>query len=350
MTCIWTISSCLKNMKNYNFCTLFDSNFLPYGLTLYESLIEHCPEFHLYIFAFDDKSYDFLNEKKLSNTTIISLKEFEDEELLKVKPYRTKGEYCWTCASSAILYVLDKYKVDMCTYLDSDIFFFSDPSVLIEEMGDKSVLITEHRYSEKHNLEEQAGKYCVQFISFKNNSDGKKVLNWWRHKCVEWCFARLEAGKFGDQKYLDDWTVRFKGIVHELQHLGGGVAPWNIEQYKIFKKNDKFYLLDKKANESCPVVFFHYHNVKFNASRKIVIQFISLYYRITFSVYFSLYKEYFKKMATVIYNFRLTNFNFNKYSYLKIYLFILLCRLNSLFKRAVDKFKREILCKNGKTI
>ena len=72
-------------MMKLNFCTLFDSNFLPYGLALYESLLKHCKEFHLYIFAFDDNAYEFLSEKNLPKTTIISLKEFEDEKLLRVK-------------------------------------------------------------------------------------------------------------------------------------------------------------------------------------------------------------------------------------------------------------------------
>ncbi len=70
---------------NLNFCTLFDSNFLPYGLALYESLLEHCKEFHLYIFAFDDESYKFLKNKNLEKAKVISLNEFEDEELLIVK-------------------------------------------------------------------------------------------------------------------------------------------------------------------------------------------------------------------------------------------------------------------------
>ena len=221
----------------YNYCTLFDSGYLSRGLTMYESLERNSKNFHLYIFAFDKKSYDMLKKLNLKNVTVISLKQFEDRELLKIKPTRTRSEYCWTCTSSTILYILKNYNVANCTYLDADIFFFNDPAILIEEMEKNSVLITKHRYTKKYDQSKKSGIYCVQFITFKKDELGLKVLKWWRNACLNWCYDRREGGKFGDQKYLDDWTKRFEGI-HVLKNLGGGVAPWNIQQYRIFKKNN----------------------------------------------------------------------------------------------------------------
>ena len=85
-----------------NFCTLFDSGYLSRGLAMYESLNRHCKDFHLYVFAFNDECFSVLKSLYLANMTVISLPEFEDEELLKVKPTRSRGEYCWTCSSSTI--------------------------------------------------------------------------------------------------------------------------------------------------------------------------------------------------------------------------------------------------------
>ena len=233
----------------YNYCTLFDSNYLTRGLAMYESLKKKSDEFHLYIFAFDDRSCDLLKKLNLESVTVVSLQEFEDEELLKIKDDRSAGEYCWTCTPSIIKYSIEKYKLDSCTYLDADLYFFSNPAVLIEEMGEKSVLITEHRYTPEYDQSATSGIYCVQFMTFKNDENGMKVLNWWRDACNEWCYARFEDGKFGDQKYLDDWTTRFDGV-HVLKNLGGGVAPWNIQQYDLSKKEFE-------------LVFYHFHNFKF---------------------------------------------------------------------------------------
>ncbi len=245
------------------FCTLFDSNYLSRGLVTYHSLEKVCSDFHLYIFAFDDKSLRILKELHLKKATIISLSEFEDEDLLRVKPTRTAGEYCWTSTSSTIKYVLTKYNEEHCTYIDADLFFYQDPSVLLEEMGEKSVLITSHNYTPKYDKSKLSGKYCVQFMTFKNNPDGLKVLEWWRLACLDWCYARFEDGKFGDQKYLDDWTTRFAGIVHELQHPGGGIAPWNIQQYKISGNENGVTAQLNDSGATVPIIFYHYHQLKF---------------------------------------------------------------------------------------
>ncbi|MCK9408787.1 MAG: glycosyl transferase [Bacteroidetes bacterium] len=246
----------------YNFCTLFDSNYLSRGLALYRSLERVCDSFHLYIFAFDDKSLHVLKKLQLQYATIISLKKFEEEELLKVKPTRSRAEYCWTATSSTILYVLEKFSVDQCTYLDADMLFFDSPKILFDEMNGRSILITEHRYSPQYNKEALSGKYCVQFVSFKNDEPGLAALRWWRDRCLEWCYARFEEGKFGDQKYLDDWMSRFTGV-HELQHRGGGMAAWNVQQYHVVEKNGKLFGKEITSGMEFPVVFYHFHYLRY---------------------------------------------------------------------------------------
>ena len=65
-----------------HFCTLFDANYLARGLVTYESLMSATEgAAHLYVFAFDDKCYNVLTSMQLPNLTVISLAEFEDEQL-----------------------------------------------------------------------------------------------------------------------------------------------------------------------------------------------------------------------------------------------------------------------------
>lgn len=249
-----------------NFCTLFDAVYLSRGLALYNSLCETCTDFHLYVFAFDDKCFRILQSLSLQHMTVIPLNTFEDDELLRVKPERTRGEYCWTCTSSTILYVLNHYDVEHCTYLDADLYFFSSPRPLIDEMGSDSILITLHRYTPKYDQGWKTGIYCVQFVTFRNDERGLTALQWWRKACLEWCYNRFEDGKFGDQKYLDDWTERFEGV-HVLKHLGGGLAPWNMQQYSFECINGKLTGLELSSGKRFEVIFFHFHSLTFVSPR-----------------------------------------------------------------------------------
>jgi hypothetical protein len=248
------------------FCTLFDSVYLSKGLAMYESLRTHIVKFHLFIFAFDSKSDQILKRLELQNVTVISLDEFETPWLREVKKSRSKAEYCWTCTPSIISYVLNKYDYSRCTYLDADLLFYSDPSVLIEEMvsNQKNVLITEHRFSPLAKFYEQkrAGRFCVQFITFSNEADSIEILERWRLQCMDWCYARYEEGRFGDQKYLDEWPVMYRNI-HILNHDGGGVAPWNLQNYNFVPKGNNIIGTVKKTGTVFHVVFFHFQYVKY---------------------------------------------------------------------------------------
>lgn len=247
------------------FSTLFDSFYLSRGLVMYESLKQHTNNFHFYIFAFDDLAYEILISLNLENVTIISLSEFENQKLLNIKNTRTKAEYCWTCTPSTIDYVIETYNIPSCTYLDADLFFYQSPAVLLEEMNkQKTVLITEHRFSKvaKINEQERAGRFCVQFITFTKDQESKEVLNRWKNQCIDWCYARYEDGKFGDQKYLDEWPERYNNI-QILENLGGGVALWNIQQYKIIQNGNSLFGIDKKSKKKFEIIFYHFHYVRF---------------------------------------------------------------------------------------
>ena len=73
------------------------------------------------------------------------------------------------------------------------------------------MLITEHRYSRLSKIyaEKRAGRFCVQFITFNQDEESRKILLTWQAQCIDWCYARYEDGKFGDQKYLDDFGKIF---------------------------------------------------------------------------------------------------------------------------------------------
>ena len=216
-----------------HYITLFDSLFLPQGLALHMSMERHAGAYTLWVLCMDEKAHEVLEKLSLPNVRLLRVDELETEELRQVKPGRSKGEYCWTLTPFTPRFVFEAdASVSRVTYIDADIWFRKSPASLFAELeqSGKQVLITDHAYAPEHDQSATSGQYCVQFMTF-NRDGGETVRKWWADRCIEWCFSRNEDGKFGDQKYLDDWPERFPDQVHVLQDRELAMAPWNAERF-----------------------------------------------------------------------------------------------------------------------
>lgn len=272
-----------------NFCTYFDSYYLLKGLGLYLSLEKVTDDFHLYVMAFDKDCYERLLSCQFKHMTVELLDDFETPELLAVKPTRSKAEYCWTAGPSVIYHFLTKYELDKITYLDSDLFFLSDPHIIEEEEGNSSVVITEQGISEESA--QRYGRYCVQYLTFRNDVDGLGALTWWRDSCIEWCFQIMEPTRYADQKYLDEFPKRWNNVC-VLKNVGAGIAPWNMHRYKYTDKTVTY------NGEKWPQVFFHMHGVVVTVENKILTA-QSIHHALNAEVIRLFYKPYADLMAEV---------------------------------------------------
>lgn len=216
-----------------HYVTLFDSLFLPQGLALHMSMERHVGTYTLWILCMDDEVQEALAKLELPNVRLLQLSKLETPELLAIKSTRSKGEYCWTLTPFTPRFVFEADSgVSRVTYLDADMWFRKNPAPIFNEFdaSGKHVLITDHAYAPEHDQSATSGQYCVQFMTFTRNG-GEVVRKWWEERCVEWCYSRIEDGKFGDQKYLDDWPTRFANSVHILIDKELTLAPWNATRF-----------------------------------------------------------------------------------------------------------------------
>jgi hypothetical protein len=249
------------------YCTLFDKGFMNRGLALHESLMRYAPKpFRLFILCMDNIAYGILEKMALPNVTLIALDEFErkEPEISAAKSNRNLDEYCWTLGSGLTNHIMENYTdksgnaSELVIYVDADLYYFSSLQPIFDLFGDHSTLIIPHNHPEKRKQkEESVGKYNVGMLIFRNNADGRACLKWWRDKCVEWCYNRVEPERFGDQKYLDYFEERFKGV-YVLTHKGCNLAPWCICNFKgmIRKRNGRIMIDD------VPLIFFHFSSFK----------------------------------------------------------------------------------------
>lgn len=236
------------------FCTLFDSGYLLKGLAMIRSLARFCPGMRIYVLCMDEQVKYILERLDLPSVKCITLAEVENEELLKAKSDRGVAEYCWTLSSCFTWYVMQNHsEIDLLTYVDADLLFYSDVQPLFDEIGDASVVVIEHRFTPRLKHREVNGRFCVEWVGFRRNEQGLACLSRWKNQCIEWCYYRLEDGKMGDQKYLDEWPRHYPSC-HILMHPGAGVAPWNYAQYNFG--------VDQSGNimvEDTHLIFYHFH-------------------------------------------------------------------------------------------
>jgi hypothetical protein len=240
-----------------HYCTYFDRNYLTRAIALHSSLVRHSPPFTLWALALDAYAYAALEALTLEGVRPVRLADLEaaEPELLAVKGTRSTVEYYFTCSPCLPLHLMRTHpEIELLTYLDADLLFYSSPEPIFSELGAGSVLIVPHRFPEHLRHLEEYGVYNVGLLSFRNDVTGHAILERWRAQCLEWCFDRVENGRFADQKYLDDWPETPGVVVSE--NPGVDLAPWNVTGHRLDLAADPP-LVDDRA-----LVVYHFHGVK----------------------------------------------------------------------------------------
>ncbi len=264
--------NCRVTQKRY-FCTYFDINYLPRALCLLDSLERHCPSFVIYMLCLDDEVLAKIKDLQKQHVIAISLKELElaVPELIRLKAERTIIEYYFTCGPAYIQHVVNcDTKIDIITYLDADLYFYSDPEPLFDLFEGYSVGVVGHHLPE-FRKEVRQGLYNVGWINFRRDKDGMACLARWKVQCLEWCFDRHEDGKYADQLYLDKWPQEYQGF-YEFTHHGANVAAWNVGDFKFSVRNGSVFV------DNDPLIFYHFHGFK-KVARNIYNSALWLYFK-----------------------------------------------------------------------
>lgn len=270
-----------------NFVTLFDSNYLPQGISLYISIKRVIPNFQLWIIALDQTCRLKLESLNLASVKILNLDDLITKELIEARQNRSIGEFCWTLTPFVFDFVFDlDSTIDRVTYLDADLWFRKDPTIIFEEFeySKKSVLITDHGYAPDYDQSTDSGQYCVQFLIFDRRRS-QFLREIWKKQCLEWCFNRIEDGKFGDQKYLDVWPTDYREFVHVLKDHSLLLAPWNAIRFPYGNS-----------------VAWHFHGLKIikNPNNNLNLELCSSSYHLPDVVKVNVYGNYIKDLNTAI--------------------------------------------------
>ncbi len=212
--------------NEYAFCTISSRTYVARTLALYSSIRRFMSNFHIWICCADDTAYAILSRFALENTTLLHVRDVETPEILATRPSKTIAEYCWTLKPALCSYVFSHYNVNRLLYCDSDIYFFSHPHPIYELWQYYDTLL--NRQLGTPELENKYGMYQAGMIGFSKTAESLKILQWWLHKCTEWCYDDHSNDKrWGDQKYLQ-WIPDLFESIRVNDRYGLVAAPWNI--------------------------------------------------------------------------------------------------------------------------
>lgn len=236
-----------------HFCSLWDRNYCAKGIALAESLQRHSSEpYTLSVLCMDTDTYVLLYDMQLPNVELIPLSTFERAmHLEKIRESRTHQEWYWTAASQLLEYLLPWCGPDGLTYLDADTFAFADLKIVFDEIGDRSIGITPHRFPANKKHMEINGRFNVGLVHIRRSVTGHKCIERWAAQTRAWCYNRIEGqNACGDQKFLDEWSALYGDEVCSIANIGVNTAPWNVNQYAV---------TEGPRVDGVPVVLYHYH-------------------------------------------------------------------------------------------
>lgn len=240
------------------YCTYFDINYLTRGLALYRSLAKFDPALDFWVVSLDDDTATILEAMALPGLNVVRLADLErwDPELVTIKPTRSRVEYYFTLTPLLPLFVFEHQpRATTVAYVDADLYFYSDPSPVLNLLEGKSVLIVPHGFPPHLAHLSSHGTFNVGLVGFERGRAALGCLARWRRQCLDWCYDRVEGQRFADQGYLNDWPDTVEGTV-VVDRPGVGLAPWNFMRYKLD------FLPDPPTADADAVVFYHFQGLK----------------------------------------------------------------------------------------
>lgn len=248
--------------------TLSDKKYLPFALTMYESLKRYSTDFKLHYLATDDETYKWLKERELEDVVVYRLDNLPQEDLAKATENcpmvdaEGQSQFHFALAPIFCNYAINHLWLDNALYADADIFWYRDVQEVYDSAKHFSIGLVTH----KHQAFEwncKTGYFNVGIVYFDTlpNIDAFLCTEFWKEATISKDhYWYKNYGTCGDQKYLELFPMMFGGTVKVLDTDIGHGAPWNFSRSTIkdgnITWNSEFVL--KKGDVTQPLVFNHF--------------------------------------------------------------------------------------------
>jgi hypothetical protein len=248
--------------------TVCSNNYLAEALTLGQTLKQHASKPVEFLIFLTDKYISEIDYKSLSSKVIEVTDEITPGYLEITSKYNII-ELSTAIKPGVCKYLFNTYAgEDTVLYFDPDICLFNDVSLIDEEFGDSTILLTPHNLKPVpvgtqpfENVFLNFGIYNLGFIGLKRSTNAFDLLNWWEQRTMQFGIIKPEEGFFVDQLWLTLAPIYFEGIKVSY-HTGLNTAYWNINERQLALENEKYVV-----NGTHPLVFFHFSSFDFTLKK-----------------------------------------------------------------------------------
>jgi len=245
--------------------TIVAKNYFALALTLAQSIKLNHPGVDFYILLADEA--DDPSKFEGSNHTLMLAKDIGIPDYLSVAFKYNVTEFCTSVKPFFFDYLFKNKGYEKIIYFDPDIYVYSNLDKIYDKLNDHDALITPHFITPQINytgnasetLTLFAGIYNLGFIALRNSAEGLLMVDWWKKRLHELCYADKFEALHVDQKWVDFLPALFTNVSIS-KYLGYNVAYWNIHEREFVKMADGDYnvtnRLSKTGNDQ--LVFAHF--------------------------------------------------------------------------------------------
>ncbi len=241
-------------------CTIITKSHLHYAIALHASIKQFLPTIQMHILVVDvtsenlmadDPEIHFYDTQFIRNSKL-------GKKIYEKYYHKNMDHFRWS-SKGVFMSSLLKTDISRLLYLDSDLYFFSDPSFLFQQLEYDNILLSPHFRCTDPSLNRDDfgrsnthGLFNGGFLGA--HKKGIQALEWWADTCYKVCTKNIKKGYYQDQSHLNLLPILFEntGII---RNRGCNVANWNRTGSPRSVVNGELMLNGKDR-----LVFIHFTN------------------------------------------------------------------------------------------
>jgi hypothetical protein len=166
---------------------------------------------------------------------------FEDDTFRLMTGYYTADELCNACKPWAHAALLGDNSTNTTLYLDSDIFLMGSLAPLLNDLGEKAILLTPHVFDAQadHGCEGlyrallQGGIYNGGCLVLSHSHEADSFLDWWKSRLKYECLRDVPS-LCVDQPWLNFILAFYSSeAVAVCRRPGVNVGHWNMHEREL---------------------------------------------------------------------------------------------------------------------